>query len=51
MAVNSITGDENHPRSQSSIESENEEYVRGEDYPFNQMKDYSHIRFQIKFNF
>ena len=61
LAINSIAGDDSHPKSKSSIEYENEEleasgeptrdYVRGEDYPFNQMKDYSHIRFQIKFNF
>ena len=48
FAVNYVEGDENHPRSQSSM---GEDYQKALDYPLNQMKDFSHFRMQIKYSF
>ena len=48
FAINYINGDETHP---NSIENKDEDYVKGLDYPLNQMEGFSHFRIQIKYSF
>ncbi len=48
FAINNIIGDKAHP---NSISNAGEDYIKGLDYPLNQMVDFSHFRMQIKYAF
>jgi len=48
FAINYVKGDETHPNSNSSQESD---YDKALDYPFNQMEGFSHFRMQVKYSF
>ncbi len=48
FAINYVKGDKNHP---NSISNSGEDYIKGLDYPLNQMEDFSHFRMQLRYSF